>query len=97
MIEMSSFFENIINVLQISIQSTGARDHHRDSFGSEAAEEDIRKTAEEVVQLQTMLGDAINRIVKFHHKSLSEKISYAHLMCGNYGLVHALLYIFSYG
>ena len=81
----------------IFIQSTGARDHHRDNVGSEAAEEDIRKTAEEVVQLQTMLGDAINRIVKFHHKSLSEKISYAHLMCGNYGLVHALLYIFSYG
>ena len=79
------------------MQSTGARDHHRDNVGTDAAEEDIRKTAEEVVQLQTMLGDAINRIVKFHHKSLSEKISYAHLMCGNYGLVHALLYIFSYG
>ena len=44
-----------------------------------------------------MLGDAINRIVKFYHKSLNEKISYAHLMCGQLGLVHALLYIFSYG
>ena len=53
--------------------------------------------AEEVVELQTMLGDAINRIVKFHHKSLNEKISFAHLMCGQFGLVHALLYIFSYG
>ena len=79
------------------VQSTGARDHHRDLIGTEAAEEDMRKTSEEVVQLQTMLGDAINRIVKFHHKSLSEKISYAHLMCGHYGLVHAMLYIFSYG
>jgi len=37
------------------------------------------------------------RIVKFYHKSLNEKISYAHLMCGQLGLVHALLYIFSYG
>ena len=52
---------------------------------------------EEVAELQTMLGDAINRIVKFYHKSLNEKISYAHLMCGQFGLVHALLYIFSYG
>jgi hypothetical protein len=49
------------------------------------------------VELQTMLGDAINRIVKFHHKSLNEKISFAHLMCGQFGLVHALLYMFSYG
>ena len=30
--------------------------------------------AEEVVELQTMLGDAINKIVKFHHKSLNEKL-----------------------
>jgi hypothetical protein len=52
---------------------------------------------EEIAELQTMLGDAINRIVKFYHKSLNEKISYAHLMCGQLGLVHALLYIFSYG
>lgn len=44
-----------------------------------------------------MLGDAINRIVKFYHKSLNEKISYAHLMCGEFGLVHALLKIFSFG
>ena len=78
-------------------QSTGARDHHRDFVSTDAAEKDVERTAEEVVELQTMLGDAINRIVKFYHKNLSEKISYAHLMCGNYGLVHALLYIFSYG
>lgn len=51
----------------------------------------------ETVELQTMLGDAINRIIKFYHKSLNEKISYAHLMCGEFGLVHALIYIFSYG
>lgn len=44
-----------------------------------------------------MLGDAINKIVKFHHKSLNEKLSFAHLMCGQFGLVHAMLYIFSYG
>ena len=44
-----------------------------------------------------MLGDAINRIIKFYHKSLNEKISYAHLMCGEYGLVHALINIFSFG
>ena len=53
--------------------------------------------AEEVVELQTMLGDAINKIVKFHHKSLNEKLSFAHLMCGQFGLVHTMLYIFSYG
>jgi hypothetical protein len=29
---------------------------------------------EEIGELQTMLGDAINRIVKFYHKSLNEKI-----------------------
>ena len=29
---------------------------------------------EEVTELQTMLGDAINKIVKFHHKSLNEKL-----------------------
>jgi len=52
---------------------------------------------EEIAELQTMLGDAINRIVKFHHKSLNEKISHAHLMCGQYGLVQALIYIFSFG
>ena len=46
---------------------------------------------------QTMLGDAINRIIKFYHKSLNEKISYAHLMCGQFGLVHALINIFSFG
>jgi hypothetical protein len=46
---------------------------------------------------QTMLGDAINRLVKFYHKNLNEKISYAHLMCGEAGLVTALLNIFSFG
>ena len=46
---------------------------------------------------QTMLGDAINRLIKFSLKSLKEKISYAHLMCGEYGLVHALINIFSFG
>ena len=51
----------------------------------------------EAIELQTQLGDAINRLVKFHHKSLNEKISYAHLMCGENGLVHALLNIFSFG
>ena len=44
-----------------------------------------------------MLGDAINRLIKFSLKSLKEKISYAHLMCGEYGLVHALINIFSFG
>ncbi len=44
-----------------------------------------------------MLGDAINRLIKFYHKSLNEKISYAHLMCGEGGLVHALASIFSFG
>ena len=44
-----------------------------------------------------MLGDSINRIVKFYHKNLNEKISYAHLMCGSFGLVHSLSYIFSFG
>ena len=58
---------------------------------------DAEIMAEEVVELQTMLGDAINKIVKFHHKSLNEKLSFAHLMCGQFGLVHTMLYIFSYG
>ena len=54
--------------------------------------------SELVVELQTKLGDAINRIIKFYHKSLNERlISYAQLMCGHHGLVHALLNIFSYG
>ncbi len=44
-----------------------------------------------------MLGDAINRLIKFYHKSLNEKLSYAHLMCGEGGLVHALASIFSFG
>lgn len=53
---------------------------------------------EGLVELQTKLGDAINRIIKFYHKSLNERlISYAHLMCGRDGLVHALINIFSYG
>ena len=48
--------------------------------------------------MQTMLGDAVNRLVKFYHKSLDEKaISYAHLMCGQGGLVQALIYVFSFG
>ncbi len=51
----------------------------------------------ETVELQTMLGDAINRLIKFYHKSLNEKLSYAHLMCGEGGLVHALASIFSFG
>lgn len=51
----------------------------------------------EIVELQTRLGDAINRIIKFYHKSLNEKISYAHLMCGEHGLVHALIQIFTFG
>ena len=70
----------------MQLKSTGARD-----------QESADITAAEVVEIQTMLGDSINRIVKFYHKSLHEKISYAHLMCGNGGLVHALVYIFSYG
>jgi hypothetical protein len=46
---------------------------------------------------QTQLGESINRLIKFSLKSLKEKISYAHLMCGEYGLVHALINIFSFG
>uniref|UniRef100_A0A0K2V7U8 DENN domaincontaining protein 5Blike [Apis florea] n=1 Tax=Lepeophtheirus salmonis TaxID=72036 RepID=A0A0K2V7U8_LEPSM len=51
----------------------------------------------EIVEIQTMLGDSINRIIKFYHKSLNEKISYAHLMCGQSGLVQALICVFSFG
>lgn len=72
----------------MQLKTTGARE------GPEAA--DI--TSDEVVQLQTILGDAINKIVKYHHKSLNESsIGFTHLMCGKLGLVHALIYIFSYG
>ena len=57
----------------------------------------MRAIATENAIFQTMLGDAINRLIKFSLKSLKEKISYAHLMCGEYGLVHALINIFSFG
>ena len=40
---------------------------------------------------------AINRIIKHHHKSLKERVSWAQLMCGNLGLVHSLIQVFSYG
>ena len=45
-------------------------------FRARDNETDSEITAAEVVEIQTMLGDAINRIVKFHHKSLNEKIRF---------------------
>ena len=44
-----------------------------------------------------MLSEAINRIIKHHHKSLKERVSWAQLMCGPLGLVHSLIQVFSYG
>ncbi|XP_023328057.1 DENN domain-containing protein 5B [Eurytemora carolleeae] len=49
------------------------------------------------VEIQTTLGEAINRLIKHHHKSLKEKVSWAQLMCGELGLVHALIQVFSFG
>merc|ERR1719348_798750 len=42
-------------------------------------------------EVQTMLSEAINRIIKHHHKSLKERVSWAQLMCGELGLVHSLI------
>merc|ERR1712203_1331079 len=46
---------------------------------------------------QTMLSEAINRIIKHHHKSLKERVSWAQLMCGEMGLVFSLIQVFSFG
>ena len=48
-------------------------------------------------KVQTMLSEAINRIIKHHHKSLEERVSWAQLMCGELGLVHSLIQVFSFG
>jgi len=48
-------------------------------------------------EVQTMLSEAINRIIKHHHKSLKERVSWAQLMCGELGLVHCLITVFSFG
>ena len=44
-------------------------------------------------EVQTMLSEAINRIIKHHHKSLKERVSWAQLMCGELGLVHSLIQV----
>ena len=51
----------------------------------------------EDIKIQTMLSEAINRIIKHHHRSLKECVSWAELMCGDFGLVHSLIQVFSYG
>lgn len=51
----------------------------------------------EDIEIQTMLSEAINRLIKHHHKSLKERVSWAQLMCGTLGLVHSLIQVFSYG
>merc|ERR1712112_636122 len=51
----------------------------------------------EDVEIQTLLSEAINRIIKHHHKSLKERVSWAQLMCGDLGLVHSLIQVFSFG
>ena len=51
----------------------------------------------EDIEIQTLLSEAINRIIKHHHKSLKERVSWAQLMCGPLGLVHSLIQVFSYG
>jgi len=48
-------------------------------------------------EVQTLLSEAINRIIKHHHKSLKERVSWAQLMCGELGLVHCLITVFSFG
>ena len=47
----------------------------------------------EDIEIQTMLSEAINRIIKHHHKSLKERVSWAQLMCGELGLVHSLIQV----
>ena len=51
----------------------------------------------EDIKIQTMLSEAIKRIIKHHHKSLKEFVSRAQLMCGDLSLVHSLIQVFSYG
>ena len=48
---------------------------------------------QEEAEVQTMLSEAINRIIKHHHKSLKERVSWAQLMCGELGLVHCLIQV----
>ena len=50
-------------------------------------------TLQEEAEVQTMLSEAINRIIKHHHKSLKERVSWAQLMCGELGLVHCLIQV----
>ena len=51
----------------------------------------------EEVEIQTALSEAINRIIKHHHRGLKERVSWAQLMCGEGGLVHSLILVFSHG
>lgn len=52
----------------------------------------------EDVEIQTALSESINRIIKHHHRGLKEqRVSWAQLMCGDGGLVHSLILVFSFG
>ncbi|KAB7506558.1 DENN domain-containing protein 5A [Armadillidium nasatum] len=48
-------------------------------------------------QIQQLLGDAVNNIVKFFYKPERERGSLTLLLCGDLGLVHSLELVFSYG
>ncbi|KAI0236071.1 DENN domain-containing protein 5A [Lamellibrachia satsuma] len=51
----------------------------------------------QVSQLQSMLGDAVNNLVKHFYKPEKERGSITGLLCGEYGLVYCMEHIFQYG
>lgn len=50
-----------------------------------------------VPEIQQMLGDAVNNIVKFYYKPEKERGSLTILLCGELGLVYCLEQVFLYG
>ncbi|XP_054716974.1 DENN domain-containing protein 5A-like [Uloborus diversus] len=50
-----------------------------------------------VPEIQQMLGDAVNNIVKYYYKSEKERGSLTILLCGELGLVYCLEQVFLYG
>ncbi|KAG8226107.1 hypothetical protein J437_LFUL006736 [Ladona fulva] len=56
-----------------------------------------RRRTPTVPEIQQMLGDAVNSIVKYYHRQKQEKEGLTMLLCGEMGLVHCLAQVFLYG
>ncbi|XP_015910435.1 DENN domain-containing protein 5A isoform X2 [Parasteatoda tepidariorum] len=50
-----------------------------------------------ISEIQQLLGDAVNNIVKYYYKSEKERGSLTILLCGELGLVYCLEQVFNYG